>query len=70
MSRPTILHEARRDALDTLAVLGGFTRALPSFPDGRRPDVLRVTASRCTRAIFVGDAKSWETPADRRRWLG
>jgi hypothetical protein len=61
MSRPSDLHEARREALDTLAILGGFTVALPSFPDGHRPDVLRLSPAWARRALFVGDAKAWET---------
>lgn len=60
MGRPTRLHEDRKDALDTLATLCGFTQNLAGgLPDGSRPDVLRVSIAR--RAIFIGEAKATES---------
>src|SRR5688572_5524744 len=60
VGRPTQLHEDRKSALDTLATLCGFTQDLAgSFPDGKRPDVLKVSIAR--RAIFIGEAKATES---------
>jgi hypothetical protein len=60
---PTALHESLREALDALAVLAGFWSPYPgALADGRRPDVLRYSASH--RLIFLGDAKAMESPND------
>jgi len=70
-------HNRRAALLDSLALLSGCTATVPGgFPDGGRPDVLRLDLSR--RLLFVGDAKNTEPPTCREtqarlmayiRWL-
>lgn len=63
MGRPSDDHEARRELLDAIAILAGFTLTFPgALPDGRRPDVLRVSLTRS--GLFVGDAKATESPGN------
>lgn len=53
-------HELRVRFLDTMAVLAGCNESLGAqLPDGRRPDVMRVDASR--GLLFIGDAKDTES---------
>lgn len=64
MGRPTRLHEARKETLSAMATLCGFTQNLAGrFPDGSKPDVLRLAAAQ--RAIFIGEAKAMEPASDR-----
>lgn len=59
--RPSACHEYLRSVLDGIAILSGFTDNLQAgFPDGRRPDVLRLDSP--SNALFVGDAKASESP--------
>lgn len=54
-------HDKKAKLLDDLAILLGCESCLCSgFPDGRRPDVLRVDVAR--QILFIGDAKHTETP--------
>jgi len=56
-------HEQRQAVLDAMAVLCGYTLgALKQFPDGARPDVLRIHPS--NGGAFLGDAKDTETPGN------
>ncbi len=60
-SRHNPLHEERVDFINTIAILSGCTTGIGAvFPDGRRPDVLRVNLR--DGILFVGDAKNTETP--------
>jgi hypothetical protein len=60
MGRPSDDHEERREILDAVAVLAGFTTLFPSaLPDGRRPDVMRLALT--TGGVFLGDAKATES---------
>lgn len=52
----------RAGSLATMAALAGFDIAVAALPDGARPDVLRARAS--DAAVFIGDAKATETPAN------
>lgn len=68
MSAPTAEHEERRAALDAIAILSGFTApGTGGFPDGCRPDVLRLTVD--GRCLFIGDAKATETPGNSETLL-
>ncbi len=59
--RGTSAHDQKVTFLDTLAVLLGCTEGVGGeFPDGRRPDVLRIDADR--GVLFIGDAKETESP--------
>lgn len=60
-------HEDRTTALDALAALAGFDARLPSFGDGRVPDVLRVDLR--TGGLFVGDAKETDSPLTAETYL-
>jgi hypothetical protein len=51
-------HEERVKLLDSLATLLGATTQLRALPDGKRPDVLRVSLQ--SRLLFVGEAKDSE----------
>ena len=54
-------HNRRVQFLDTLAILLGCMETLGGeFPDGRRPDVLRLDSRR--GILFVGEAKHSELP--------
>lgn len=58
---PSLWHEHRRSVLDNIAVLAGYAESPgQQLPDGVRPDVIRINASR--RMMFMGDAKHSETP--------
>lgn len=58
---PETCHAALTTVLQDLAMLFGCASALRNgLPDGRRPDVLAVSANR--DILFVGDAKDTETP--------
>lgn len=64
MGRPTRIHEDRKETLDALATLCGFTQDLSGrFPDGCRPDVLRLAVLR--RSIFIGEAKATEAASSK-----
>jgi hypothetical protein len=69
---PSHEHELRRAALETLAILAGFSKPMPMpFIDGTRPDVAFLDPVR--RTAFVGDAKASEGPdclASNRRLGG
>ncbi len=68
MSAPTAGHEERRVALDAIAILSGFTvPGAGGFPDGGKPDVLRLTVD--GRSLFIGDAKATETPGNSETLL-
>jgi hypothetical protein len=58
----TPTHDDRAAALDSLAVLMGFTTRLPYLPDGHQPDVLRLSIA--SRGLFIGDAKDTESPGN------
>ena len=60
---PGVLTEHNKKArlLNDLAILLGCDGGLHSgFPDGRRPDVVRIDVVR--QILFIGDAKQTETP--------
>lgn len=63
VSRPGPVHEGRVRTLETLATLAGFLTAVPRLPDGRTPDVVRISTS--CRGLFLGEAKASEGPGDR-----
>jgi hypothetical protein len=63
VSRPGPVHEGRVRTLEALATLAGFLTAVPHLPDGRTPDVVRISTSR--RGLFLGEAKASEGPGDR-----
>ena len=55
------LHERRTRFLEIVADLIGCLEPIGGeFPDGRRPDVLRIHTER--GVLFIGDAKHTETP--------
>lgn len=56
-------HEDRRRFLESLAIPSGYHIELRGLPDGRRPDVLRMSGA--TRGLFLADAKDTETPGDK-----
>jgi hypothetical protein len=60
-------HRDRTIALDALAGLAGFDARLPSFGDGRVPDVLRLDLR--TGGLFVGDAKEADGPRTAETYL-
>lgn len=60
---PSRSHEERRTLLESIAEIGGYRLGV-ALPDGRRPDVLRLHLHR--RAVFFGEAKHTEGPADTR----
>lgn len=53
-------HDQRQVILESMAILAGYSTALPHFPDGTTPDVLRVRLQE--GSAFIGDAKDTETP--------
>jgi hypothetical protein len=54
-------HDKKARLLNDLAILLGCDGGLHSgFPDGRRPDVVRIDVVR--QILFIGDAKQTETP--------
>jgi hypothetical protein len=63
VSRPGPVHEGRVRTLEALATLAGFLTAVPRLPDGRTPDVVRISTS--SRGLFLGEAKASEGPGDR-----
>ena len=55
------VHEYRVQFLNTLAMLLGCKETFGTeFPDGKRPDVLRVDSK--GGVLFIGDAKNTESP--------
>lgn len=55
------VHNCKVEFITTLAELLGCRGQMGNeFPDGRRPDVLRIDLRRCI--LFVGDAKHTESP--------
>lgn len=57
-------HEYRVGLLDTLAQLTGCHESFGGeFPDGSRPDVLKIDSRR--GLLFIGDAKNTESPQNR-----
>lgn len=60
---PSPEHEERREHLDTLAFMAGYTKEIPTpLLKGLRPDVVKQTAER--DAVFIGDAKHSERPSN------
>jgi|GEM_PF-5470848 len=59
----TSIHGQRVQFLNSLAVLFGCQDLLIQFPNGRRPDVLRLNRAR--GVLFIGDAKHSESPQCR-----
>lgn len=53
-------HRDRTRLLDTLALLAGFDASLATLPDGRVPDVVRVSFR--PAGLFIGDAKHADQP--------
>jgi hypothetical protein len=79
MSAPGASHELRRGALDTMAIMAGFTASC-RLGEGLQPDVVRADLRRAY--LLVGEAKDTETPGtaataarytkyahEARRWL-
>jgi hypothetical protein len=60
-------HRDRMRLLDTLALLAGFNTRLAGFPDGRAPDVVRVSFR--SAGLFVGDAKHADSPHSVETYL-
>ncbi|MFC1678653.1 hypothetical protein ACFL2T_00335 [Elusimicrobiota bacterium] len=62
---PVVGHHDRRVAeLKTLGALLGCHEDIGNqLPDGRRPDVVRLSHSK--RLLFIGDAKDTESPGSR-----
>ncbi len=60
-SRDLTIHDDRVQFLNTLAILLGCRESFGGqFPDGRRPDVLRMNSKQ--NILFIGDAKHSESP--------
>lgn len=58
---PTSKHEARRDLLEAIAILAGYTLQVPAgLLGGREPDVVRFHPRH--RSLFIGEAKDTESP--------
>ena len=58
---PSRSHEVRRVLLETIADAAGY-RLKSRFPDGKRPDVLRLHVNRT--GLFLGEAKHTEGPTE------
>ena len=57
-------HDQRSRILESIATLSGFDlRGLGRLPDGRKPDVLRISES--SGAVFLGEAKDTEKPNNK-----
>lgn len=61
MSRCLKLHDEKVRVLSVLAALIGCHETMGGqLPDGRRPDILRISTK--DRILFLGDAKHTESP--------
>lgn len=60
-------HRDRVHVLDTLALLAGFDASVAVLPDGRLPDVIRVSFR--PAGLFIGDAKHADSPRSVESYL-
>lgn len=60
-------HRDRTRLLDTLALLAGFDASVAVLPDGRVPDVVRISFR--PAGLFIGDAKHADQPGSADTYL-
>lgn len=60
-------HRDRTHLLDTLALLAGFDASVAVLPDGRVPDVVRLSFR--PAGLFIGDAKQADEPGSADTYL-